>query len=134
MSETTTKIRLRSILIHRAEGLKEECVERRVSSFEEAEAVIRQMARTAPDDGSCDKTDILVEFEDGKKFGFRFDMDRSHSFSVDLHGDARRHVEFYAGRWHPERMTQARYEAYLQNWPDEQKAAFAEFLDRYEWR
>jgi len=132
MSETTTKIRLRSILIHRAEGRPEECIERRVSSFEEADAVIRQMARTAPEDGSYDKTDIVVEFEDGKKFGFRFDMERGHSISVNLQGDARRHVEFFAGRWCPPRMRPDRYETYLGYYPQEQKAAFAELLDKHE--
>lgn len=133
MSETVTKIRLQSILIHRAEGTTEECIERCVSSFKDADAVIRRMAVTAPEDGSYDKTDILVEFEDGKKFGFRFDMDRGHATSVGLRADARRHVEFYAGRWRPERMSPDRYLTYLRNWPEEQKAAFAEFLDRYEW-
>lgn len=129
----TAKILLKSIVIHRAEGRTEECVERRVSSFEEGDALIRQMALTAPEGGGYDKTDIVVEFEDGKKFGFRFDMDRSHSVSVDLHRAARRHVEFYAGRWCPPRMKPERYETYLGYYPKEQKAAFAEFLDRYEW-
>jgi len=134
MSETTTKIRLKSILIHRAEGNHNECVTVNVASFADAESVIRGMARTAPESGGYHKTDVTVEFESGAAFRHRFDMTRKHATAVDLAGEIRRELEFYAGRWRPERITVEQHLAIIQRYPAAQQVRFVELLDQCEWR
>lgn len=55
-----------------------------VTTFAAADKVLRQWARTAPDDGAYDKCDITLNLATGSVHKTRFDLTRAHVFGSQL--------------------------------------------------
>lgn len=73
-----------------------------VKTYEEANQVIRRIARTAPEGGTYDKTDFSITFADGFVYEGRFDVVRG---DVSRSGMLERHVreglQFQTGEYRP---------------------------------
>jgi hypothetical protein len=112
---------LKSIFMERAEGPANECGVFECTSFKDAHAKIKLWARTSPDTGGYDKTDVRitlsgVEPNEDTSFGFRFDMKRDHAVAYrPLLREAQELALFYGGLWRPAHMTAERYARYLDN-------------------
>ena len=80
--------KVNEITLTRTEGPNSECREPvtvKVKTFAAADKVLRQWARTAPDDGAYDKCDIILNLASGNIHKTRFDLMRSHVFGSQLH-------------------------------------------------
>lgn len=98
---------IKTIRIERAEGTDEDCRAGQAThtTWANAEAHIKRMARTAPKDGGYDKTDIKVEWADGETYAWRFDMTREHVTSPSpLADDLREIASCWAGRRCPNHL------------------------------
>ena len=76
-----TPPKVNKITLTRAEGTNSECKEPvtvKVKTFAAADKVLRQWARTAPDDGAYDKCDITLNLASGNIHKTRFDLMRSY--------------------------------------------------------
>ena len=74
------------IILTRVEGPSSECKKPvTVKTFAAADKVLRQWAKTAPDDGAYDKCDIILNLASGNIHKTRFDLMRSHVFGSQLH-------------------------------------------------
>lgn len=110
---------LKSIVMNRAEGPVAECVEHVCASFAEAHAKIKLWARTAPDSGGYDKTDVKIVFDgiepgEDTSINFRFDMTRDHATSyLPLSTEALTYARFYSGNHRPSHMSEKAYETIL---------------------
>lgn len=109
-------IKAKHILVHRVEGYAHECVPVTTTGsrpWDEANAHLLRMSATAPKDGTYDKTDFTVTYEDGETHEGRYDL-KPHSVEVpDLAKHVRDFLQFYAGLRKPAHMTQERYDAFL---------------------
>jgi len=118
------KIQPKTIWVRRAEGRTEEIErdgEHTVSTFAEADEVLKRWAWSAPDTGGYDKCDFKVVYEDGEEYEGRFDLKRDHRYGENLLG---KHmldfVTFYAGVRCPGHMKPAQYEAFMHDHADQQ--------------
>jgi hypothetical protein len=102
------KIGVREIRLERAEGPSPLPGPRTVASFEEADAVLREWARTAPEGGGYDKCDFRITYADGDTYEGRYDLTRGMDEGT-LARHVQCHVLFYAGLWMPPHLTEARY-------------------------
>jgi hypothetical protein len=85
---------IKQIRITRAEGPTELCgILQTANTFEEASRILGSIAATAPDSGGYDKTDFIVEFEDGETYAGRADIKRGHLAGYDL----REHIASFLG-------------------------------------
>jgi|SRR5690625_1319991 len=67
--------KVKNITIERIEGNFEDCFTIIATSFDQAEQAIKMMSLTAPRSGEgYDKTDFLIEWEDGMKYQGRIDL------------------------------------------------------------
>lgn len=94
---------IREIKLHRAEGEIRELITRKVTSFEEADRILRGWAYSAPVDGSYHKCDVHIGWMDGTDYYIRYDL-----VSVFLHENpplaeyVRKQLEYYGK--HPEHL------------------------------
>jgi hypothetical protein len=105
------RIPIMTITIHRGEGPTEDCTTTVHTSFESAEQRLVKSARTAPKGGGYDKHDVTLEWADGSKYGLRVDVKNIDDEYPNLVRYVVRELEFYAGRYKPERLTEAQYQA-----------------------
>jgi hypothetical protein len=135
-------IAIKTISIERAEGTDEDCRAGRGvhTSWANAEAHIKRMARTAPEGGGYDKTDIKVEWVDGESYAWRFDMTREHATDpAPLANELRDDFSFWAGRRCPDYLDAAdylnlreRFAEYAETTREMREAAHGKLLDEYE--
>lgn len=110
---------LKSITMDRAEGPVAECGKYTCASFAEAHAKIKMWARSAPDRGGYDKTDVTIVFDgiepgEDTSLGFRFDMKRDHATSyLPLSTEAIDYAMFSSGNHRPGHMSDEAYERIL---------------------
>lgn len=77
--------KVNEITLTRAEGPSSECRKPvTVRTFASADSILRQWARTAPDDGAYDKCHIILNLASGGIHKIRFDLTRSHVFGSRL--------------------------------------------------
>ncbi len=129
------------IYITRAEGFSHECdVTHVCDSFAEADAVLRFMARTAPDGGGYDKCDFAVRYADGETYEGRYDLTYDDVVGASLARHMSDHVTFSAGVRLPEHLisrygefeAKKRRDAYLRDIVgDNLVAKYRKFLDTY---
>jgi len=105
-------------------------------SFKEANALLTEMARTAPAGGGYDKTGFEVVFEDGNKYEGRFDLTNEHTAGGTLLEDhILRHLNFYAGRVMdsdlPSHLTPEKYRDILHRIGEKHRDETIAFLDKY---
>lgn len=127
------KASVTGIVLERAEGPTALCGKpRRVASFTEADAILREWAKTAPQGGGYDKTDFVVTFANGETYTGRYDLVRDdETRSRLLQNHMTESLSFYAGLRRPAHMTEARYQAFLAQADDDKAAAMA-FLNTCE--
>lgn len=109
----------------------------RVKSWDEANRVIKEIARTAPDDGCYDKTDFKITFEDGFVYTGRYDVTYSDvSKPEPLRMHVREFVKFLCGQYRPKHTYgegEASYKKLMQQYEQDGTAEEArQFLDRYD--
>lgn len=79
------KIQLKQVTITRAEGPSSDCGRPGVyKSFTEANGRLRRISETAPKTGGYDKTDVVVEWEDGQTYTGRWDVKHHSQKDADL--------------------------------------------------
>lgn len=126
------KIRAKRITIKWSEN--GEPLPRSFSTFEDAEALIRRMRLTAPDDGSYDKTDFEIEFEDSEKYEGRIDLERNVPETLAQH--CIEFATFYSGRQDPKtlpaHLSPDQYAMTMRRHSEETRAGWAKLLDQYE--
>jgi hypothetical protein len=129
-----TKVEVTGITIRRTEGRPSAVDEprdeggytqRTVTSFAETDSLIRQMATTAPGEGTrYDKVDFVVTWENGYIYEGRFDMKRHDTkFSAHLQRQIRGFLRYLAGEYRPADMTLKEYAEIVASRPDEQMQA-----------
>lgn len=101
------------IHLYRAEGPVAECKPYDCASWDAANTRLQQWARTAPKDGSYNKTDVTVNLSDDFSVSFRFDLTRDHRYGVDLRRHTLEHCQFFAGVLKPFHLSKEQYERYL---------------------
>lgn len=128
------KIHVKSITITRAEGPAEECDRpQTVSSFEEADRVLREWSETAPKELGYDKCDFTITWEDGETYKGRYDLKYWATEYPNLGKHVRDFITFHAGKQKPAWMTAEQYESFLQQ-PhiQETKLESQRFLENYQ--
>lgn len=112
-------IGIKRIEFQQAEGPVSECRLRSFFSWNDVNAHVNQVARTAPADGSYYKCDVRVEWQDGTQRYVRFDMTREHATQpTPVSDEFRTNALFYSGRVCPDRMSMNDYVAFIDNFPD----------------
>ena len=127
-------IKVKGITITRAEGTIEE-VDRpkTVSSFEEADRVLREWSETAPKELGYDKCDFTISYEDGETYKGRYDLKHWATEYPNLGKHVRDFVTFHAGQRKPVWMTDEQYQnAMGMSHIQEMKPEFERFLKNYE--
>lgn len=101
----------------------------------EANNILRRAAGYAPDSGAYDKTNFVVIFEDGFRYGGRLDLQRRHmGMPNPLKDHIVGHVRFCTGEHKPYWMTEEQYKETLSFYydPEELMRDAKEFLKKYE--
>ncbi|PLR99611.1 LPD25 domain-containing protein [Bacillus sp. T33-2] len=100
-----------------------------VSTFAEAEQMIKRAASKDPDNGCYDKTKFLITWSDGQTYEGRIDIVRSDMFKANpLKQHITEHCMFYSGQYCPSYMTEAEYKAHIDYSKQED---YKQFLDTY---
>jgi hypothetical protein len=134
IERTPTKVEVTGITIRRTEGRASVVDEprneggytqRTVTSFAEADFLIRQMATTAPGDGvGYDKVDFVVTWEDDNVYEGQFDLRRHDTmYRNHLQRQIKGFLRYLAGKLRPPDMTQEEYAEIVASRPDEQAQA-----------
>lgn len=98
-------IPVKQIVFRQVEGLHADCREHMCASWTAVELLVRRLARTAPID-SCFKCDVGIEWADGTRRLFRFEMRREHvSDSTPVADAIARELLFTSGRRTPSHMS-----------------------------
>ena len=129
------KIRVQSITLTRAEGPAEECDKpQTVTDWPEADKVLLQWAKTAPQDcKTYDKCDFTVTYKDGETYKGRYDLKHRRCEFPDLGKHVRDFVTFHAGQRKPAWMTDEQYQNVMKmSHIQEMKPEFERFLKNYE--
>lgn len=135
---TEIKHKVKEIWLNRAEGPHEECGKpRTVHTFDEANAVLREWALTAPAEGGYDKTDFKITFDDGSEalrevYQGRYDLKHHTVERPDLAKHVRDFLGFYAGTWRPAHLTLKEHQELLKQQPKGGDLIFKRFLNRYD--
>lgn len=138
MSENQNeKINVKEIQITRAEGRTKLCgITRSFDSFKAANSWLLSQSETFPEDGTYDKHDFIVIFEDGDTYTGRLDCKQATYPDNDL--DVRQHMidqcKFYGGFVENCWMGEERYKAYLEEIEEIQPGSqqgYREFYYKY---
>lgn len=96
-------------------------------TYSTANDMMRIWANDAPKDGSCDKTDFVVLWEDGSEYSGTYPLMHPESTQqpVDLAEHVRSNLAFNAGQDRPTHISAEEYEAYIKQHPDAQRDALS---------
>jgi hypothetical protein len=129
------KVRVKEIWLRRAEGPTQDLGERLVTSFEAADAVLRNWAQTAPKWEGYHKVDFRVIWEDGEIYEGRYDLVRQDMTQANLAQHMHEFCSFHGGLWCPSHMKKEVYEQFIERQeqnPDAPKPMeFARFVEKY---
>jgi hypothetical protein len=145
LSQITEKIPVKEITIVRLEGPSVECdIEHKAYSFEEANKIIKEMSKSAPNEkeGGYDKVRFSVEFSDNiankseNIYTGRIDMMHysvaSNAREQNIPQHIHDHLSFYNGTLKPDHMSQQSYDDFLsKNTTKQSKQEIKEFLEKY---
>jgi hypothetical protein len=98
-----------------------------VSTFAEADQIIRKIAYHAPDNGAYDKTAFKLVFEDGQTYSGRYDVQYKDRINGSLSKHVKDFVRFSAGLEKPSHMSQRDWENLIRD----SKADWLEFYNNY---
>ncbi|GAC1605822.1 MAG: hypothetical protein NVS3B3_04440 [Aquirhabdus sp.] len=123
------------ITIKRSEGPINRCKDAVVvSTFENANSVLRQWSSTAPQGGGYDKCDFVIKDLDNPDFAYtgRYDLKHFNDEAANLKTHVLGFLHFVSGKACPSHMTQARYEAMnLDHYTDEDRANASILIDLF---
>lgn len=124
---------IKLITITRAEGRIEECgIEHFATSWKEADNILFEMSKTAPDDFGYDKTDFHILFEDGLEYNGRYDLVHHSVESPNLHSHIKSFVLFHTGEHKPSHMTEQTYNKYIETYISEsERQDYKDFDNKY---
>ena len=129
--EITMKIQVKEIVITRAEGLISECGKKFIAkSYSDAEAILSQMSKTAPQSGGYDKTDFIVTFADGETYQGCYDLRYTREESLGEH--MRNFIEWYAGLTQNPHCGKIQYDAFMARQSPEEVQEAKLFLATYQ--
>jgi hypothetical protein len=132
----TAMIKPKTITITRAEGPTRECGRpRTVGSWAEADGVLFQWSRTAPEHGGYDKCDFKVVFADGTDYDGRYDLVHHRKEMPNLARHVRSFVRYLAGElppWCHKPKDIERVRRHQQSLGAETKADALKFLETYD--
>jgi hypothetical protein len=123
-----------SVSVTRGEGFTSETGTFQAGSLAEADEIIRRMARTAPDDGTCHKGNFSVAYSNGETYEGRLELTRDMAYEDEiLASQMRQRLAMVTGNWKPGHMDDERYAQYLREFvrPETRRAA-EDFLARYQ--
>ena len=129
------KLPVKSIMIEVAEGEHSRDGVRTFTSWKHATEYVWRCARGAPKDGSYHKTDVHIEWVNGRTYGFRLDLDYNHLRQNEpLANELRDQLLFYSGRYCPPHLNKNAYPAMLDQFEvsDELKQRLGRILDECE--
>ena len=99
MTATSSDLMVRAAVVRILSSENRGDLPKEFKTFAKANALLKEMALTAPKDRTYDKTDFEIEFADGETYKGRIDLKFSHA------GEARiieehvlHHLNFYSGR------------------------------------
>jgi hypothetical protein len=128
----SSKIQAVKFELARAEGPSKECGPAQpVSTWAAADAILRQWARTAPDEGhGYDKCGFTVTWSDGETYTGRYDLKRHDmGFTNLLAYHIKGFLNFHTGTHQPHWMTTSQYTQALQG---VNQSEYVDFLAKYE--
>jgi DNA repair exonuclease SbcCD ATPase subunit len=145
LSQISQKIPVKEITIVRLEGPSVECdIEHKAYSFEEANKIIKEMSKSAPNEkeGGYDKVRFSVEFSDNidnkpeNIYTGRIDMMHysvaSNAREQNIPQHIHDHLSFYSGTLKPDHMSQQSYDEFLsKNTTEQSRQEINEFLEKY---
>lgn len=98
----TTNIQVKQITVTRGEGPSHECrIPHYAKTWNEANAILKKMAISAPSKGGYDKTDFVIEFNNGDIYSGTYDLKGHDQILGDLYRHVKNFCEFYAGKCNP---------------------------------
>ena len=131
-SNDDPRIRVVGIDLVRAEGpIALAGQARRVAGWDEADAVLRDWAATAPAAGGYDKCDFTISFEDGVLYRGRYDLVNASLEIPDLAAHVRGTALIHSGLGKPSFMDQEQFDALQAMIRPEVKQAYVELVSKY---
>lgn len=107
-------VKVTKVWLRRAEGPNWDLGQYTVGTLEEADAILRRWALTAPEEGGgYDKVDFKVTWADGETYSGRYDMTHKDAHAADLGGHIRSAMEFYGGLHRSTHLTPEQYESHV---------------------
>jgi len=125
------KINLHKITFTFKEGFQHEKLPVSVSTWWAANMILSRWAMNAPQNGSYDKIDFQVEWEDGTTHEGRYDLVHTSIEAPCLIRHVREFLEFQAGIARPSHMTEERYAMFLARFPASLAEGCAKILSDY---
>jgi len=128
----TEKIKVKAITFTYKEGYtyQSDALPLTVPTFKQANALLQTWSGTAPKNGAYDKTDFVVEWENGQTYKGTYDLKHWEVETPDLAKHMTSYLSFLAGINKADWMDQARYDAYIASngGPDKECIAMLETL------
>lgn len=106
--------RVTSISLTRVEGAPADGITERVSSWMQADAVLRRWSESVARDGGYDKCEFSIEWANGATYRGRYDLVNWRDVEPDMAKHVRELAYFYTGRQAPRHMSPAVYGAFLE--------------------
>jgi hypothetical protein len=129
-------IKPKTITLVRAEGLIQECNKPKVArSWVEANAILFNWSRTAPEHGGYDKCDFTVIFEDGTDYKGRYDLVHYRCQHPNLARHVKDFVRYLAGElphWCVKEEDKARVRKHQASLGDDTRVEAVKWLETYE--
>jgi hypothetical protein len=129
-------IKPKTITLVRAEGLINECNKPKVArSWAEANAILFNWSRTAPEHGGYDKCDFTVIFEDGQEYKGRYDLVHYRREHPSLARHVKDFVRYLAGdlpHWCVTEEDKTRVRKHQASLGDDTRVEAAKWLETYE--
>ncbi|QYY33701.1 hypothetical protein K2O51_31135 (plasmid) [Cupriavidus pinatubonensis] len=102
-----------SISLTRIEGAPVAGINERVTTWAQADSVLRRWSESVARDGGYDKCEFSVEWQNGATYHGRYDLVNWRDATPDLARHIRELAYFYTGRRTPAHMTLSIYGAFL---------------------
>ncbi|NBI28636.1 LPD29 domain-containing protein [Chengkuizengella marina] len=102
-----------------------------VSTFTEANNIIKSAAKNAPDNGAYDKTKFEITWTDNETYVGRVDIEKHYSLKDEpLTDHILEHCNFYVGLYRSSHLTEQEYNAIVAG--EAKKEEFIDFMNTYQ--
>jgi hypothetical protein len=107
-------IKIKSIWLNRAEGPHIECYDLTVANMKQANDVLTKWSKTAPIDGSIDKVDFRISWENGNIYEGTYGLQSNKVVQPNLAKHVIDFIAFHIGLHTPKHLTAIQHKEYLQ--------------------